>query len=229
MPAAPHLYVIPTPIGNLRDITLRALDVLATVNVLLCEDTRRTRKLLTHYQIKSPRLVRFDQHKEYAVQKKLLNWMSEGQCLGLVSDAGMPGISDAGYSLIRAMWEKGLRSICLPGATAFLPALICSGFPSTPFYFEGFLPHKQGRRLARLEALCTKKQTYVLYESPHRLLSTLTQLKTLLGDKQKVSISGEISKIHEQTFLDTLPSLIHHFKAHPPRGEYVLVYHPHLL
>ena len=224
-PAAPHVYVIPTPIGNMGDITLRALSVLKEVDLLLCEDTRRARKLLSHHGIKVPELRRFDAHTERAAQPALLARLGEGQQIGLVCDAGTPGICDAAYSLVRAVQERRMKVCCLPGATALIPALVSSGLPATPFYFEGFLPHKKGRR-ARLERFRNQQSTCVLYESPHRLLKTLREMGEVLGQDSYMAICREISKWHEETLRGSISELIAHFEAHSPRGEFVLVYSP---
>ena len=224
-PPSPDLYVIPTPIGNMEDITLRALTVLKKVDLLLCEDTRRTRKLLSHYSIRSPRLERFDAYTEVSVQPRLLTLLSEGAEAGLVCDAGTPGVCDAAYTLVQAVQAAKMRVCCLPGATALIPALIMSGLPAMPFRFEGFLPRKKGRR-ARIEQIEQQKSTCVLYESPHRLLKTLREMSDTLGQNGRMSICREISKWYEETLQGTIEEHISHFEAHPPRGEFVLVYRP---
>ena len=222
-PLVPNLYVIPTPIGNMEDITLRALSVLKKIELLLCEDTRRTRKLLSYHEIKSPCLERFDAYTEISAQPRLLSRMEEGARAGLVCDAGTPGICDAAYTLVRAVQRARMSVSCLPGATALIPALIMSGLPATPFYFEGFLPHKKGRR-ARIEKISQQRSTCVLYESPHRLLKTLREISDTLGKDSYMSICREISKWYEETLQGTISEHITHFEAHPPRGEFVLVY-----
>ena len=221
----PDLYVIPTPIGNMEDITLRALSVLRRVDWLLCEDTRRSRRLLSHYDIRAPKLERFDMYTEYRMQRRLLERLKGDEQGGLVCDAGMPGISDACYSLVSAMQSEGLSVCCLPGATALIPALVSSGLPTTPFYFEGFLPQKK-RRKQRLEALALRKTTSVLYESPHRLLKTLYEMAEVFGREADLSISREISKWHEETLRGSIGMLIAHFESHKPQGEFVLVCPP---
>ena len=172
MPNKVHLYLIPTPIGNLEDITVRALKILGEVDVLLCEDTRRTKKLLTHYELNPP-LLRLDAHTEAAIVPELVEKMQQGTCYGLVSDAGTPLISDAGYLLVQATHQANLCVSCLPGATALICALAAAGVPCVPFYFAGFLPHKKGRT-AKIQALTQQPNTWVLYESPHRLLKHST-------------------------------------------------------
>ena len=217
------MYIIPTPIGNMGDITLRALEVLKTVDVLLCEDTRRTRKLLSHYAIKVPKIERFCLHTEVSHQARLLARLESGEQAGLVCDAGTPGICDVAYTLVKAMQENNLKVCCLPGATALIPALICSGLPPTPFYFGGFLPHKKGRK-AHIEWIKEQKSSCVLYESPHRLLKTLKEMGACLGEDKELAISREISKWHEEHLRGTIGKLIDHFEKHAPRGEFVLVY-----
>ena len=221
----PHLYVIPTPIGNMEDITLRALSVLKKVDWLLCEDTRRSLQLLRHYDIHVPKLERFDMHTEYRSRHRLIDRFKAGEQGGLVCDAGTPGISDACYSLVSAMQKEGLSVCCLPGATALIPALVCSGLPTTSFYFEGFLPHKKKRK-QKLEALQARGSTSVLYESPHRLLKTLREMAEVFGREADLAISREISKWHEETLRGSISTLITHFEAHKPKGEFVLVCPP---
>ena len=206
----------------MEDITLRALRILGEVDWLLCEDTRRTRQLLSHYKIQSPRLDRFDQYTEHSKKDAFLSRIRSKELVGLVCDAGTPGISDACYSLVSAMRAEGLSLCCLPGATALIPALVCSGMPSTTFYFEGFLPHKK-RRKKRLEALCEKSSTCILYESPHRLLKTLRDIASVCGKEAELSISRELSKWYEETIQGSVEELITYFEAHAPRGEFVLV------
>ena len=209
----------------MHDITLRALEVLKKVKWLLCEDTRHTRKLLTHYTITPPQMVRFDAYTEAKNQSRLLARLQAGEQAGLVCDAGTPGICDAAYSLVKATQDANLRVCCLPGATALIPALVCSGMPATPFYFEGFLPRKKGRK-ARLKVISQQTSSCVLYESPHRLLKTLKEMEEYFGNSGQITICREISKWHEEVLRGTIGELITHFEEHRPRGEFVLVYKP---
>ena len=215
------LYLVPTPLGNLKDITLRALEVLKEVDLILCEDTRTSQKLLQHYQINRP-LTPYHQHNEHRVADHLVAQLQAGKKMALITDAGTPGISDPGFLLVRACIQQGVTVNCLPGATAFVPALINSGFSAQRFCFEGFLPLKKGRQTL-LKLLATETRTIILYESPVRLVKTLTDLSTYMGDTRRASVSREITKMFEETRRGTLQELIAYFMQKPPKGEIVLV------
>ena len=215
------LYVVPTPIGNLADITHRSLSVLIDVELILCEDTRVSRKLLNHYDIDTP-TKSYHMHNEHRMVDGLVEQLQQGLSMALISDAGTPAISDPGFLLVRACLQAGLSVITLPGPTAFIPALIQSGFPSDRFVFEGFLPHKKGRK-SRLTQLAKENKTIVLYESPHRILKTLAQCVDVMGPDRPASISRELTKAFEETIRGTLEELQTHFTVHPPKGEFVLV------
>jgi 16S rRNA (cytidine1402-2'-O)-methyltransferase len=215
------LYLVPTPLGNLKDITLRALEVLKEVDLILCEDTRTSQKLLQHYQINKP-LTPYHQHNEHRVADHLVAQLQAGKKMALITDAGTPGISDPGFLLVRACIQQGVTVNCLPGATAFVPALINSGFSAQRFCFEGFLPLKKGRQTL-LKLLTTETRTIILYESPVRLVKTLTDLSTYMGDTRRASVSREITKMFEETRRGTLQELIAYFTQKPPKGEIVLV------
>ena len=215
------LYIAPTPIGNLADITLRALEVLKQVDFVLCEDTRTSGILLKHYDISKP-LVAYHQHNEHKVFEKIAERLASGEDAALVSDAGTPAISDPGFLLVRECLRQGVEVECLPGASAFLPALVNSGLPADRFLFEGFLPHKKGRK-AKLEYLSRVPYTVIFYESPHRLLKTLEQLKEHFGAERPASVSRELTKVFEETIRGALQELTEHFKAHKPKGEFVIV------
>ena len=214
------LYVVPTPVGNLEDITLRALRVLGEVDLILAEDTRTSSVLLKHYDIHTP-LKSHHKFNEHETSADIVERLRAGADIALISDAGTPGISDPGFFLVRAAAEAGIEIQCLPGATAFVPALVDSGLPCDRFYFEGFLPQKKGRQ-TRLRLLAEQEQTMVLYESPFRLVKTLEQLAETLGSDRRASVSREISKLHEQTVRGTLAELIAHFKEKAPKGEIVI-------
>ena len=215
------LYLIPTPVGNLEDITLRALRLLKEVDLVLAEDTRTTGFLFKHFDIKTPMLShhKFNEHKTVEV---LAERIASGEEVALVSDAGTPGISDPGFLLVRTCVNAGIEVECLPGATAFVPALIDSGFPCDRFCFEGFLPQKKGRQ-TRINALREEERTMLFYESPFRLVKTLTQFAEIFGEERLASVSREISKLHEQTVRGTLTYLITFFEQTPPKGEIVIV------
>ncbi|MBR6354432.1 MAG: 16S rRNA (cytidine(1402)-2'-O)-methyltransferase [Paludibacteraceae bacterium] len=215
------LYVVPTPVGNLEDITIRALRILKEVSLILAEDTRTTSVLLRHYDIHTP-LRSHHKFNEHATSSALAHEIAAGRDVALVSDAGTPGISDPGFLLVRACVQLGVEVQCLPGATAFVPALVDSGLPCDRFYFEGFLPQKKGRQ-TRLQFLAEQEHTMVIYESPFRLLRTLQQLAEVLGANRLASVSREISKLHEDTQRGTLDELIQHFQQQPPKGEIVLI------
>ncbi len=215
------LYLIPTPIGNLGDITLRALEVLKKVDTILAEDTRTSGFLLKHYEITKP-LQSFHIFNEHKTLVGLIERMKTGEVMALISDAGTPGISDPGFLLIREALKAGFKVDCLPGATALIPALVKSGFPTDRFVFEGFLPHKKGR-LTMLKRLAEEDRTIVLYESPHRLIKTLTQLIEFFGTERQVSVSRELTKLHEETFTGTVQEVLQHFSIKEVKGEIVLV------
>lgn len=215
------LYLVPTPIGNLADITLRALDVLKSVDTILAEDTRTSGFLLKHYEIKKP-LQSFHIFNEHKTLAGLITRMQQGEVMALVSDAGTPGISDPGFLLVREALKAGLKIDCLPGATALIPALVKSGFPTDRFVFEGFLPHKKGRQ-TMLKKLSEEDRTIVLYESPHRLIKTLEQLIEFFDPERLVSVSRELTKFHEETKTGTVTEVLEHFKQKDVKGEIVMV------
>ncbi|MFN8777386.1 MAG: 16S rRNA (cytidine(1402)-2'-O)-methyltransferase [Flavobacteriales bacterium] len=215
------LVVVPTPIGNLGDLTPRAAEVLRTADTIYCEDTRESRKLLQHIGSDRP-LIAYHQHNEHQRLDTILSHIRSSQSCALVSDAGMPGISDPGFLLVRACLNAGIQVECLPGPSAILPALVLSGLPCERFAFEGFLPHKKGRE-TRIKAIASERRTTVMYESPHRLLKTLSQLEVHCGQERACSVSRELSKKFEETIRGTLRELIAHFTSHEPRGEFVIV------
>ena len=215
------LWLVPTPIGNLADITLRALDVLRTADLILAEDTRTSGKLLKHYDISAP-MRSYHMHNEHKAVAKIADELTQGKKIALISDAGSPGISDPGFLLVRSCVEQQIPVYALPGATALIPALTLSGLPSERFVFEGFLPQKKGRQ-TRLNALAEENRTMIFYESPHRIVKTLTQLGNVLGKDRKASASREITKKFEETVRGSLASLEEHFTEHPPKGEFVLI------
>ncbi len=213
--------MVPTPIGNLGDITLRALEVLGAADLILAEDTRTTAKLLKHYDIDTP-MRSFHMHNEHKSVPRIISELSAGGCIALVSDAGSPGVSDPGFLLVRACVAAKIHVQALPGATALVPALTLSGIPCERFVFEGFLPPKKGRQ-KRLSALAEETRTIVLYESPHRILKTLGQLAEHLGEKREATASRELTKKFEETVRGSLKTLIDHFTKAPPKGEFVIV------
>jgi 16S rRNA (cytidine1402-2'-O)-methyltransferase len=215
------LYLVPTPIGNLRDMTLRAIDVLNSVDLVLAEDTRKSGILLKEYGI-SKKMSSFHQANEHKMVGRLAERILEGEDMALVTDAGTPGISDPGFLLVRECLRLGAEVECLPGPTAFIPALVVSGLPCERFFFEGFLPVKKGRR-SRLEWLAGLEHTVVLYESPHRLLKFLEEAVASFGADRPASISRELSKMYEETVRGSLGELMEHFKAHPPKGEFIII------
>ncbi len=215
------LYLVPTPIGNLQDFTYRAVEVLNTVDLILAEDTRTSSKLLKHYNISKP-LTAFHQHNEHKSLDKIIDKLNSGSTIALVSDAGTPGISDPGFLLVRACVENNIDVECLPGATAFVPALVSSGFPCDKFVFEGFLPHKKGRQ-TRLKLLQEENRTIVFYESPHRLIKTLRQFKEYFGDERKIAVCRELTKIHEEVIRGTAEELINYYNANTLKGEIVII------
>jgi len=215
------LYLIPTPIGNLEDITLRALRLLKEVDVVLAEDTRTTKKLFSHFEIKTS-LAAFHMHNEHKVLGKWIVRLKSGETIALVSDAGTPAISDPGFLLVRECIKEGIEVDCLPGATAFIPALVNSGFPTEKFIFEGFLPVKKGRQ-TRLKLLAEEERTMIFYESPHRIVKTLTQFCEYFGDERSVSISREISKMFEENKRGTMLEILQYFAEQKPKGEFVII------
>ena len=216
------LYLIPTPIGNLEDITLRSLRLLKEVSLILAEDTRTTGKLLKHYDIKN-RLQAYHIHNEHQVLNSIVERLLDGEIMALVTDAGTPAISDPGFLLVRECLKNDIEVESLPGATAFVPALVQSGFPNDRFFFEGFLPHKKGRQ-TRLKELATMPYTLIFYESPHRLLKTLEQFLEFFGPETPISVSRELTKIHEENVRGSLTEVIEHFKSKSSiKGEIVIV------
>jgi 16S rRNA (cytidine1402-2'-O)-methyltransferase len=215
------LYVIPTPVGNLEDMTFRAVRLLKEADEVLAEDTRTTSILFRHFDIRN-KMQSYHKFNEHRIVEQLVERILGGENIALVSDAGTPGISDPGFLLVRECVRQGVEVECLPGATAFVPALVDSGLPSDRFCFEGFLPQKKGRK-TRLEGLAAEPRTMILYESPFRVVKTLTQLAEHLGEDRQASVSREISKIHETTVRGTLGELINYFTMNEPRGEFVIV------
>lgn len=215
------LYFVPTPIGNLEDMTFRAIKVLKEVDYILCEDTRISGVLLKHYEISKPTRS-YHLHNEHHVTEKIIQQLKDGDNIALITDAGTPGISDPGYLLAKAGAEAGIQMICLPGATAFVPALVVSGLPNNEFLFAGFLPQKKGRQ-TKLSQLAAEKKTIVLYESPHKINTTLEQIKEIFGEDTRVSLSREISKKFEETKRGTINELIEFSKSKTLKGEIVLV------
>ena len=215
------LYFVPTPVGNLEDMTFRAIKVLKEVDCILCEDTRTSGILLKHYDISKP-LKAYHLHNEHQATEKVMQDLLSGQNIAIVTDAGTPGISDPGYLLAKAGADKDIEMICLPGATAFVPALVVSGLPNHDFYFAGFLPQKKGRQ-TKLKQLAEEKKTIILYESPHKINTTLEQIKEFFGEETKVSLSREISKKFEETKRGTINELIEFSKSKTLKGEIVLI------
>lgn len=215
------LYLVPTPIGNLEDMTLRAIRVLREVDYILAEDTRNSGKLLKHFEINTP-MHSHHMHNEHKTVEGIVRRIQAGETFALISDAGTPSISDPGFLLTRACVEAGVEVDCLPGATAFVPALVNSGFPNDKFIFEGFLPVKKGRQ-TRLQLLAGEERTIIFYESPHKLLKTLTQFVDFFGEERQVSVSREITKLHEETVRGTAVEVLQHYTEKPPRGEIVVV------
>ena len=217
----PKLILVPTPVGNLEDITLRSLNVLRRVRLILAEDTRTSGLLLQHYDIKCP-MQSYHKYNEHQALERLCERIEVEGEVALITDAGTPAISDPGYLLVRACIERGIEVECLPGATAFVPALVVSGLPSDRFVFEGFLPVKKGRQ-TKLQAIAASDYTTILYESPHRIVKTLEQLAEYLGADTPVAAVREISKLYEEVVRGSLTEVIAHFTAHEPRGEFVLI------
>lgn len=215
------LYIVPTPIGNLEDITLRAIRVLREVDLILAEDTRTTAFLLKHLEIEK-RMLSHHKFNEHATSALIAERISAGESVALVSDAGTPGISDPGFLLVRKCIEEGVEVETLPGATAAIPALIQSGFPCDRFCFEGFLPQKKGRA-KHLESLKTEERTMIFYESPYRIVKSLEQFAETFGEDREVSLTRELTKKFEQTVRGSIAEVLEHFKAHEPKGEFVMV------
>ncbi len=215
------LYLVPTPIGNLKDITLRAIEVLQQADLILAEDTRTSGKLLKHYEIATP-MQSHHMHNEHKTVDAIVARINSGETIALISDAGTPAISDPGFLLTRACVENGIEVDCLPGATAFVPALVNSGLPNDRFVFEGFLPVKKGRQ-SRLKLLAEESRTIIFYESPHKLLKTLSQLSEFFGENRRISVSRELSKMHEETVRGSIMEVLAHFEAKPVKGEIVIV------
>ncbi len=215
------LYIVPTPIGNLKDMTFRAIEVLEAANFILAEDTRTSGKLLKHYGINTP-MHSHHMHNEHKTVNGVVARIKGGETVALISDAGTPAISDPGFLLTRACVENGLEVDCLPGATAFVPALVNSGLPNEKFVFEGFLPTKKGRQ-TRLKILSEEIRTMIFYESPHKLLKTLAQLAEYFGSDRRISVSRELTKLHEETVRGTAAEVLAYYEAKPPKGEIVIV------
>lgn len=216
-----RLYVVPTPVGNLEDMTFRAIRILKEADLVLAEDTRTSGILLKHFEIKNA-MQSYHKLNEHKTVEGIINRLKAGETIALVSDAGTPGISDPGFLVVRECVKNDIEVQCLPGATAFVPALVASGLPDERFCFEGFLPQKKGR-MTRLNALTEETRTMIFYESPYRLVKTLTQFAELFGPERKVSVCREISKIHEESVRGTLQEVVTHFTANEPRGEIVIV------
>jgi 16S rRNA (cytidine1402-2'-O)-methyltransferase len=215
------LYIVPTPIGNLEDITLRALRILQETDTILAEDTRITKKMLDHYNIHKP-LMSYHQHNEHQQLNNYISLIERQNSVAMVSDAGTPSISDAGFLFVRACIQHDIEVECLPGATAFVPALVNSGFPTDKFYFYGFLPHKKGRKTT-IEKLATIKETTILYESPFRLIKTLEELKNVLDDDRQVCVCRELTKLYEETIRGTISEVLAYFSKKTIKGEIVIV------
>lgn len=214
------LVIVPTPIGNLEDITFRAIKILKEVDLILAEDTRTSGKLLKHFEIPT-KMKAYHMHNEHQQTEGIVELIKAGTQIALISDAGTPGISDPGFLLVRACIQEGVQVECLPGPTAFVPALVNSGLPCDKFCFEGFLPQKKGRK-TRLEELAQEKRTLVFYESPYRLVKTLEQFGEYFGKERKASVSREISKLHEENVQGTVEELVEHFKQKNVKGEIVI-------
>lgn len=216
------LFVVPTPVGNLEDITLRAIRLLKEAEIIYSEDTRVTKKLLSHLEITGKQIIPFHAHNEHKQLERSVQTVRENQCTVLVSDAGTPAISDPGFLLVRACVEAGLEVTCLPGPTAFVPALVASGFPCDRFLYEGFLPHKKGRQTKWLSIL-QEERTVVFYESPHRIIKALEECVSILGAERQVCVAREISKFFEEFKRGTAQEVLDYYKANPPKGEIVLL------
>ncbi len=217
------LFIVPTPVGNLDDMTMRAIQVLKDVDFILAEDTRTSSVLLKHFDIHAP-LFAHHKYNEHQSLESVIDRLKCGQTGAVISDAGTPGLSDPGFLIVRECVRNGIEVECLPGATAAIPAIVNSGLPMDRFCFEGFLPQKKGRQ-TRLNELATEPRTMVFYESPYRVLKTLTQFAEVFGAEREASVSREISKIHNETLYGTIAELIEHFKTTEPKGEFVIVVH----
>ncbi|QDO93257.1 16S rRNA (cytidine(1402)-2'-O)-methyltransferase [Formosa sediminum] len=215
------LYIVPTPIGNLEDMTFRAVKVLKEADLILAEDTRTSGKLLKHFEIHTPSQSHH-MHNEHKTVEGLINKLKSGTIIALISDAGTPAISDPGFLLTRACVEHGIEVDCLPGATAFVPALVNSGLPNDKFVFEGFLPVKKGRQ-TRFLHLAEETRTIIFYESPHKLIKTLIQFCEYFGEDRPVSVSRELTKLYEETIRGTAKSVLEHYTNKPPKGEIVII------
>lgn len=215
------LYIVPTPIGNLNDITFRAIEVLKSVDAILAEDTRTSGKLLKHFEIKTP-MQSHHMHNEHKMLNRIIERIKSGETIALISDAGTPAISDPGFLLTRACVEHSIEVDCLPGATAFVPALVNSGLPNDKFVFEGFLPVKKGRQ-TRLKLLAEETRTIIFYESPHKLLKTLAHFCEYFGEDRPVSVSRELTKLFEETIRGSAKEVLEHYTNKPPKGEIVIV------
>jgi 16S rRNA (cytidine1402-2'-O)-methyltransferase len=215
------LFLVPTPLGNLKDITLRALEVLKEADVILCEDTRTSSKFLSHYQITKP-VSPYHQHNEHKIVQHLVEQMTAGKKFALITDAGTPGISDPAFLLVRECIKNNVKVECLPGATAFVPALVNSGIPTNRFVFEGFLPLKKGRQTL-LKQLAEEERTMIFYESPMRLVKTLEEFIQYFGSNRTVCVSRELTKMFEENIRGTLHEVCEHYRVKPPKGELVLV------
>ena len=215
------LYIVPTPIGNLEDITLRAIRILKEVDLIIAEDTRQSLKLLNHFEIKKT-IQSYHMHNEHKVLQRYVDEILGGKNIALVSDAGTPAISDPGFLLVRDCLKNNIKVDCLPGATAFVPALVKSGLPADSFCFEGFLPEKKGRQ-TMLKKLCEEERTIILYESPHRLLKTLKQFIEYFGAERLISVSRELTKTFEETVNGSIQEVLTHFENNIVKGEFVIV------
>jgi 16S rRNA (cytidine1402-2'-O)-methyltransferase len=215
------LYLVPTPLGNLKDMTYRSIEILQSVDVILCEDTRTSSRLLNHYNIQKP-LSPYHQHNEHKIVDHLVQQMQTGKTFALITDAGTPGISDPAFLLVRACIKADVKVECLPGATAFVPALVDSGLPTNSFVFEGFLPLKKGRQ-TKMKELALEERTFILYESPMRLVKTLEELATYLGSERLCCVSRELTKMFEENKRGTLQQVAEYFKAKTVKGEIVIV------
>ena len=215
------LYLVPTPIGNLEDMTFRALRILKEVDCILAEDTRTSGKLLKHFEIDTP-MQSHHMHNEHKTVNSVIDRLKNGESFALISDAGTPAISDPGFLLSRTCIENDIEIECLPGATAFVPALVNSGLPNDKFVFEGFLPVKKGRQ-TRLKLLSEETRTMIFYESPHKLIKTLTNFVEYFGEDRKVSVSRELTKLYEETIRGTAKEVLDHYIQKPPKGEIVII------
>lgn len=220
-----ELYLIPTPVGNMEDMTFRAVRLLKEADLILCEDTRTSGLLLKHFDITGKRLMAHHKFNEHGTSKNIIEHLKGGELVCLITDAGTPGISDPGFYLVREAVEAGIAVHTLPGATAFVPALVSSGLPCDKFVFEGFLPQKKGRH-TRLQQLAREHRTMIIYESPRRVVKTLTELCEVFGKDRRISASREISKVYEQHVRGTIEEVLAHFTAEEPKGEFVLIVGP---